>query len=98
MLTEQQVTTLLKNVIDPEIGVNIVDLGLVYGVAVTEDEVIITMTLTTPGCPMHNSITTWTENIIQQNAPGGKVTVNLVWEPAWTPARIDPAVREELGL
>ncbi|GMU85748.1 MAG: hypothetical protein AMXMBFR48_09900 [Ignavibacteriales bacterium] len=98
MLTVQQVTTLLKNVIDPEIGVNIVDLGLVYGVDVTENEVMITMTLTTPGCPMHNSITTWTENIIQQNAPGTTAKINLVWEPAWTPDRIDPAVRAELGL
>lgn len=98
MLTEQQVTTLLKNVIDPEVGVNIVDLGLVYGIDVTEKEIMITMTLTTPGCPMHNSIMTWTENIIQKYAPESKVTINLVWEPAWNPDRIAQTVREELGL
>lgn len=98
MLTEEQITTLLRNVIDPEIGVNIVDLGLVYGVDVSEEEIGITMTLTTPGCPMHDSIITWTENIIRQYAPESKVKINLVWEPAWSPARIVPSIREELGI
>jgi metal-sulfur cluster biosynthetic enzyme len=98
MLTTDQVKTLLKNVIDPEIGINIVDLGLVYGVNSSEEAIEITMTLTTPGCPMHNSIMSWIENLMAPYAPEGRVRINLVWEPAWTPACIDPSVREELGL
>ena len=62
MVTESQVMNSLRNVIDPEIGLNIVDLGLVYDIIIEEAMITVTMTLTTPGCPMHSSITSWVEN------------------------------------
>lgn len=88
MLNKVEIFKILKGVIDPELGINIVDLGLVYKIETTENTNEITMTLTTPGCPMHNSITGWVENIISQYEPEKKTIVNLVWEPHWTPDKM----------
>jgi metal-sulfur cluster biosynthetic enzyme len=88
----------LHNVYDPELGINIVDLGLVYNVDLREDGfVTITMTLTTPGCPMHESIG---EGVGAALQPIGGVTggtIQLVWEPRWEPAMMTEAGRAELG-
>lgn len=88
----------LHNVLDPELGVNIVDLGLVYNVDLREDGfVTITMTLTTPGCPMHESIGEGVGAALQpiDGVTGG--TIQLVWEPRWEPSMMTEAGREELG-
>lgn len=98
MANKQEILEVLKGVIDPEIGINIVDLGLVYEVESKTDINIITMTLTTPGCPMHSSISTWVENVIGHLEPEKKVVVNLVWEPQWTPAKMTREAREQLGM
>lgn len=98
MANKQEILEVLKGVIDPEIGINIVDLGLVYEVESKTDINIITMTLTTPGCPMHSSISTWVENVIDHLEPEKKVVVNLVWEPQWTPAKMTREAREQLGM
>lgn len=98
MANKEEILEVLKGVIDPEIGVNIVDLGFVYEVESNENENIITMTLTTPGCPMHNSITGWVEKIISQFEPEKKVIVNLVWEPQWTPDKMTRDAKEQLGM
>jgi metal-sulfur cluster biosynthetic enzyme len=88
----------LHNVYDTELGINIVDLGLVYNVDLREDGfVTITMTLTTPGCPMHESIG---EGVGAALQPIGGVTggtIQLVWEPRWEPAMMTEAGRAELG-
>lgn len=97
MITEEQIRLKLKSVVDPEIGYNIVDLGLVYGIEIKGNEVIITMTLTTPGCPMHNSITDWVERVIKQIDPLIDVKVNLVWEPRWTPDMMSNEIKEIMG-
>ena len=89
---------MLKGVIDPEIGINIVDLGLVYDVDITDESIAVTMTLTTPGCPMHNSITSWVEKIVNQFEPDKKVIVSLVWEPQWTPEKMTREAREQIGM
>lgn len=96
MTNKVEILEILKGVIDPEIGLNIVDLGLVYEIESTDESNKITMTLTTPGCPMHNSITSWVENIITQFEPEKKAIVNLVWEPRWTPDRMSPEAKQEL--
>lgn len=96
-MNKAEILEILKGVIDPEIGINIVDLGLVYEIESTEESNKITMTLTTPGCPMHNSITGWVENIITQFEPDKKTIVNLVWEPRWTPDRMSPEAKQELA-
>ena len=99
--TEQMIAGIyeaLHNVYDPELGVNVVDLGLVYNVDLREDGfVTITMTLTTPGCPMHESIGAGVGAALQpiDGVTGG--TIQLVWEPRWEPSMMTDAAREELG-
>ena len=97
MANKVELLEVLKGVIDPEKGINIVDLGLVYEVESAEDTNTITMTLTTPGCPMHNSITSWVENVVKHLEPEKEVVVNLVWEPQWTPDKMSLEARQELG-
>ncbi|HEX8733331.1 MAG TPA: iron-sulfur cluster assembly protein [Ktedonobacterales bacterium] len=88
----------LKNVYDPELGVNIVDLGLVYGVDIREDGYCtLTMTLTTPGCPMHESIGEGVGAALStvEGVTGGEI--KIVWEPRWEPSMMTDAGRSELG-
>ncbi|QCR22473.1 metal-sulfur cluster assembly factor [Pontibacter sp. SGAir0037] len=74
----------LKYIIDPEVGINIVDLGLVYSVSLQEDVLTIELTLTTPGCPMGGTIVTAAEQILQKRFPDLDVKIELVWSPAWS--------------
>ena len=97
MLSEEQIRTALTKVIDPEIGFNIVDMGLVYKIDIHENSIIVTMTLTTPGCPMHNSITDWAEKEIKNLDPLLDVKINLVWQPPWTPNMMNSNLRKSLG-
>lgn len=84
-MEEQKIYELLKEIIDPELGVNIVDLGLVYKVFYKEGESIeIEMTLTSKGCPMGEAITNGVGMILQENYPNYRVKVYLTWEPKWT--------------
>jgi metal-sulfur cluster biosynthetic enzyme len=97
-LTTETCWTALRNVIDPEIYQNIVDLGLVYGVEVMpEQAVIVTMTLTTPHCPLGPQII---ENVEKElHAVGaGAVTVEIVWSPPWTPDAMTPELKRLLGI
>ena len=89
---------LLKEVIDPEIGLNIVDLGLVYEVSLPEEKLIkITMTLTTPGCPMGQTINNSVVNILEKHYPDFKTEVELVWFPMWDAAMISEAGQAQLN-
>lgn len=97
MLTEDQVMEVLHYVIDPEIGINIVDLGLIYNLDIKPDSVIVTMTLTTPGCPMHSSMADGVQNAIKHLDSKIKADVNLVWEPAWTPSMMSDYAKGQLG-
>ena len=97
-ITQEQVMEVLKTVVDPEVGLNLVDLGLIYGVDITEDEIItITMTLTTKGCPMHEMMLSSAKRTLQNQLPAKEVNINLVWEPAWTPERLSPEAKKKLG-
>lgn len=98
-LTEDAVRLALRKVKDPEINLNIIDLGLVYNISVDEaNKVIVDMSLTSPGCPAGPQIMTDVEKTIQSLPGVGKVVVNLVWEPFWTPERIEPKVRAYMGI
>jgi metal-sulfur cluster biosynthetic enzyme len=97
-ISKDHVIDILRTVIDPEIGINIVDLGLVYDVSIKDQVIDITMTLTTPGCPMHGSITDWVRRIITMTIPGSTVNVNLVWEPKWTPDKMSDEAKQQLGM
>ncbi len=80
----------LQNVLDPEIGLNIVDLGLIYGIEVKEEEkeIICTMTLTTKLCPMGQSILDSAEQVLRESFSNYKIKINLVFEPEWNFDRI----------
>ncbi len=97
-LTEDEVWEALRTVDDPEVGVNVVDLGLVYGVAVQGDDVTVRLTMTSPACPLGDVIVGNAEAAIRAAAPGaGKIDVALVWDPPWTPERMSEAVRARFG-
>jgi metal-sulfur cluster biosynthetic enzyme len=102
-LTQEEVFTALKDCYDPEIPVNIVDLGLIYGVKIdpTENEqqdVTVDMTLTAQGCPAHVMIGEQVKSRVQQMAGVRNVNVNVVWNPPWTPERISADARKQLGI
>ncbi len=97
-VTAGQVQEALCHVIDPELGINIVDLGLVYRVSVEEGRVHVVMTMTTPACPLGESLTEQAEATIWQNVPGVKsVAVDLAWEPPWHPSMMSDGARKQLG-
>lgn len=98
-ITEDSVRLTLRKVKDPELNLNIVDLGLVYNIVVDDgNKVIVDMSLTSPGCPAGPQIMQDAERTIQAMPGAGKVVINLVWEPYWTPERIEPKVRAYMGL
>lgn len=95
---QDKVVEALTTVFDPEIPVNIYELGLVYDVDVAQDgEVTITMTLTTPNCPVAGSLPGEVQDKVAAVEGVKKAHVNLVWEPAWTPERMSEAAKLELG-
>jgi metal-sulfur cluster biosynthetic enzyme len=97
-ITKEDVLKALAEVYDPEIPINIVDLGLVYKVEVNENnDVDVDMTFTTMACPMHAYIKDQASNAITKMDSVGKVNVNLVWEPKWTPEMISKEIRERLS-
>jgi len=104
MVTEDMVREALKNVIDPEIGLDIVNLGLIYKVDVLDEgqRVDIDMTLTTPACPAGPQIIEQARrevsalNDVYSNL--NEVNINLVWQPFWNPSMMTEEAREELGF
>jgi FeS assembly SUF system protein len=88
----------LRTIYDPEIPVNIYDLGLVYDVEVTDAHVTITMTLTTPHCPVAETMPGEVETRVGTVPGVGTVTVNIVWTPPWDPSKMSDEARLELGM
>ncbi len=89
----------LKDIYDPEIPVNIYDLGLIYGVEVIEDgHAVVTMTLTTPNCPVAESMPMEVEMRVGAVPGVGVAEVNLVWDPAWDPQKMSDEAKLELGM
>jgi len=98
VVDEQAVRRALREVKDPELDMNIIDLGLVYEVEVDGGEVRVKMTLTSPGCPAGPMITNDAYRVIRGLAGVQDVDIEIVWEPYWTPERMDPKVRALMGL
>lgn len=88
----------LKDIYDPEIPVNIYDLGLVYGVDVADDHVVVTMTLTTPNCPVAESMPGEIELRVGAVPGVGSAEVALVWDPPWDPQKMSDEAKLELGM
>ncbi|OAB44099.1 metal-sulfur cluster assembly factor [Paenibacillus glacialis] len=91
------ITECLKEVYDPELGVNIVDLGLIYDIQFAAGNVSVVMTLTTPGCPMHDMIVGGVKRALQTLPEVLSVEVDVVWEPAWAPTLMSDEAKEHLG-
>jgi len=85
-ITENLVLETLRQVIDPELGCNIVDLGLVYSARTEGSHIVVVMTLTTPGCPMHESIAQGVQTVLLSLEGVADVAVQVVWDPPWHPS------------
>jgi metal-sulfur cluster biosynthetic enzyme len=88
----------LRQVMDPEIDLNIVDLGLIYDVAIEGAKVSVRMTVTTPGCPMQHALESGVCSALLGLDAVEEVDVEMVFEPVWTPERISPTARAEMGF
>jgi FeS assembly SUF system protein len=96
---KESVVLALKTVFDPEIPVNIYDLGLIYDIAIDEEQLVhIQMTLTSPGCPVAQTFPGTVEQAVIQVEGVNDCTVELVWEPPWTQERMSEVARLELGI
>jgi metal-sulfur cluster biosynthetic enzyme len=99
MPTPETIRKALRAVKDPELNLNIIDIGLVYDVEATEGgEVQVRMTLTSPGCPAGTEIIEDVKRVVNDMEGVQKVDVELVWDPYWTPEKMDPRVRAFLGF
>ena len=94
---ENRIKECLKEVYDPELGVNIVDLGLIYEVNFQEGQAWIKMTLTTPGCPMHDMIVGGVERALLAVPEVISVNVDVVWHPVWSPLQMSDDAKAYLG-
>lgn len=97
-LTRENIIEVLQSVYDPEIPVNIWDLGLIYDIAISESDVIITMTFTSPTCPMMEDLLQQVHDTVAAISGGRDVRVELVWNPPWDLSRMSDAARLELDL
>lgn len=98
-VTQEQVYSALRKCMDPEIPVNVVDLGLVYGIKVNEkNDVDIEMTMTTRGCPLHDTLVSDVKRYVSKITGIGGVNVSIVWDPPWSIDKMEPSVREQLGF
>ena len=96
MVTEAEVLEALTNCIDPEISVNLVDLGLIYDVQIEEKNVNIKLTLTTRGCPMHSSISNDVKSKLLALPEVENAQVDVVWDPPWNPSMMSESARQKL--
>lgn len=97
MLTREMVMTALKNCYDPEIPINIVDLGLIYDVRIDGGNVEVDMTLTAPGCPMHVPMSADVKEKVKILDGVKQATVKMVWEPPWSPERMSDEAKKMMG-
>lgn len=96
-VTAEQVRDVLRGVLDPELGANVVELGLVYDVQIVGTKVFVTMTLTTPLCPMNEMIPDAVRQAVGALPGVGGVDVELVWTPAWEPQMMSRELKERFG-
>jgi len=87
-VTEAQVRQALRTVFDPELGISVIELGLIYGIDIRNGAVKITMTLTTPGCPIHDVMPGWVREAVMPIPGVERVEVDITFDPPWTPDRI----------
>jgi metal-sulfur cluster biosynthetic enzyme len=97
LLTEAAVLDVLRQVIDPELGISIVDLGLIYGIEIADSNVHLMMTMTSPGCPLTSLLEKETRKALEEAFPGlSSIVVEIVWEPQWSPMMMSWIARQQL--
>jgi metal-sulfur cluster biosynthetic enzyme len=97
-VSKEQIFSELRKCMDPEVPVNVVDLGLIYGVNVSDkNDVDIKMTMTTRGCPLHDTLVGDVKKYVNKIEGVGSINVEIVWDPPWSIEKMNPAVRERLG-
>ncbi len=97
-ITKETAFEAISTVIDPEVGFNLVEMGLIYDALVDDDcNVKVIMTLSTQGCPLHQMIKQWVLEAVQKLEGVGEVEVEIVWEPAWNISMADDNVKKALG-
>lgn len=97
-LSESEILDALKECYDPEIPVDIVNLGLVYGITIVDDWVGIKMTLTSPGCPASNTIAEQVKERLRKLPGVADADVRIVWQPEWTPEKMSEEAKKKLGI
>jgi metal-sulfur cluster biosynthetic enzyme len=98
VVTKDDILKALGEVMDPELGVSLVDLGLIYDVNVQDDKVNVKMTLTAPGCPLHSVMRQNAQNRISQIEGVKEANVQVVWDPPWKPEMMSEKARKQLGF
>ncbi|MGI9554012.1 MAG: metal-sulfur cluster assembly factor [Thermodesulfobacteriota bacterium] len=97
-ITEEKVYEVLGDIYDPEIPIDIVNLGLVYGVQIENDVVNIDMTMTSPGCPAATQIVTEAKLLLEDLPEISAANIEIVWDPPWDPSKMSEAAKESLGM
>lgn len=98
MVTKEEILEELKQVSDPEIGMDIVNLGLIYDIEINGDRVYIKMTMTAPTCPVTPWILSEAQRVVENLASVEAADVELVWEPAWNPSMMTDEAKEALNM
>ena len=98
MISEETVYKALSTVLDPELGIDIVNLGFIYDVKVGSDSITVAMTLTTRGCPMHSTLKQQAEDAVVQETGASSVEVNIVFDPPWNVNMMSDMAKEKLGI
>jgi len=98
VVTLEEIVKALKECYDPEIPVNVWDLGLIYDVSVDGEKVHVKMTLTAPGCPMHTFISQEVKEKLQSISGVKEASVEVVWDPPWSPDKMSPQAKAQLGI
>lgn len=98
MITKEKVFDSIRSVIDPEVGFNLVEMGLIYDAIIDSDNnVKVIMTLSTRGCPLHQMLTQWVKDAVSKIDDVKEVEVEIVWEPAWNISMAEDHVKKALG-
>ncbi len=100
MITREKIEEILRYIVDPEAGINIYDMGLIYDIQIHEEEktIAIKMTLTSPGCPAGPDILTKIHDHLKAQPGVEKVKIDLVWSPRWSPQMMTQEARDQLGI
>ncbi len=97
-ISEAKIYDVLSNVYDPEIPIDIVNLGLIYGIDIIGDKVLVKMTMTSPGCPASVQITSESKYLIEELDGVSEANIEIVWDPPWDPGRMSEEARQSMGF